>query len=98
MWRFGVSFVESIDSKLISICLINDYSHIANLHTHMFVYGSAECVTISLECTKVKLLISNNFDFYEQCQTDLLLIEVKILEFTLYSNKWCNGMQIIIQT
>ena len=28
----------------------------------IYVYGSAECATISLECTKVKLLILNNFD------------------------------------
>ena len=51
--------IESIDSKIIFVCLINDYSLIANLHT--FVYGSAECPTISLECTEVKLLILNNF-------------------------------------
>ena len=45
-----------------SMCLINDYSHIADLH--IFVYGSAECATTSLECTNVKLLllILNNFD------------------------------------
>ena len=61
--RFGVIFTyvkEGIDSKVIYVCLINDYSLIANLH--IFVYESAECVTISLECTKVKLLILNNFD------------------------------------
>ena len=51
--------IESIDSKLISVCLINDYSLIADLH--IFVYGCAECAYISLECTKVKLLILNNF-------------------------------------
>ena len=64
VWRFGVSFtymIESIDSKLISVCLINDYSLIADLH--IFVYGSAECATILLECTKVKLLILYNFGF-----------------------------------
>ena len=41
--RFGISFtniLESIDSKLIYVCLINDYSLIADLH--MFVYGRAE--------------------------------------------------------
>ena len=43
------SLIESIDSKLISVCLIDDYSLIADLH--IFVYGSAECATISLECT-----------------------------------------------
>ena len=49
VWRFGVSFtyvIESIDSKSNSVCLINDYSLIADLH--IFVYGSAECATISL--------------------------------------------------
>ena len=51
--------IESIDSKLISVCLINDYSLIADLH--IFVHGSAECSIISLECTTVKLLILNNF-------------------------------------
>ena len=29
---------------------------------HIFVYESAEGASISLECTKVKLLILNNFD------------------------------------
>ena len=53
--------IESIDSKYISVCLINDYLFIADLH--IFVYGSAECATISSECTKVKLLILNNFAF-----------------------------------
>ena len=62
MWRFGISFtylIETIESKFISVYLINDYSLIADLH--IFVYGRAECATISLECTKVKLLIWNNF-------------------------------------
>ena len=60
--RFGLSFtyvIESIDSKLISECLINDYSLIDDIH--IFVYGSAECATFSLERTKMKLLILNNF-------------------------------------
>ena len=51
--RFDV--IEGVDSKAISVCLVNDYSLIAELH--MFVYESAECVSISLECTKVKLLL-----------------------------------------
>ena len=50
---------ESIYSKLISVCLINEYSLIADLD--IFVYGRAECASISLVCTKVKLLILNNF-------------------------------------
>ena len=62
---FGISFtyvIKSIDSKSISVCLINDYSLIADLH--IFVYGRADCdcASILLECTKVKLLILNNFD------------------------------------
>ena len=52
--------MESIDSKLISVCLINDYSLIADLH--IFVYGCAEYATISIECTKVKLPIFNSFE------------------------------------
>ena len=36
--------IESIDSKLITVYLINDYSLIAGLH--IFVYGSVECATI----------------------------------------------------
>ena len=51
-----------MDLKLISVCLMNDYSLIADLH--IFVYGHAECASISLECTKVKLLILNRYDFY----------------------------------
>ena len=61
--RFGISFtyvIESIDFKLISVCLINDYSLIADLH--IFVYERAEFSPISLEFTKVKLSILNNFD------------------------------------
>ena len=52
--------IEVIESKLISVCLINDYSLIADIH--IFDYGRAEFSFISLECTKkVKLLILNNF-------------------------------------
>ena len=60
--RFGVIFtyvIEGINSKVISACLINEYSLIADLY--LFVYESAECASTSLECTKVKLLILNNF-------------------------------------
>ena len=39
--------------------LINDYSLIADLH--IVVYERTELSTISLECTKVKLFILNNF-------------------------------------
>ena len=46
-------------SELISVCLMKDYSLSDDLH--IFVYGRAECATVSLECTKVKLLILNNF-------------------------------------
>ena len=51
--------IKSIDSKLISVCLINEYLLIVNLH--IFVYDRAECTSISLECTKVKLLILKKF-------------------------------------
>ena len=44
--------IRDRELKLISVCLINDYSLIADLH--IFVYGRAEC-------TMVKLLILNNF-------------------------------------
>ena len=48
VWRFGISFtyvIESIELKLISVCLINDYSPMPT-----YIY----CASISLECTKVK--------------------------------------------
>ena len=57
MCRFGISFtylIEGIESKLISVCLINDYSVIADLH--IFIYGRAECASISLKYTKVNFL------------------------------------------
>ena len=62
--------MESIDSKFISVCLINDYSLIADLHK--FVYGRAECASNLLECTKVKLLILDNFGLYNQFLSYLL--------------------------
>ena len=77
--RFGVTFtyaIESIDSKLIYVYLINDYSLIADLH--IFVYGSAECATILLECTKVKLLILNDFDCYS-----LTLLSISMASISL---------------
>ena len=60
--RFGIYFmyvIESIDSKLISVCLINDYSLIAQLL--IFVYERAELSSISFECAKVKISISIKF-------------------------------------
>ena len=51
--------IEGIDSKVISMCSINDYLLIADLD--IFVYGRAECESISLKCTKVKLSILNDF-------------------------------------
>ena len=51
--------IESIECKLILVCLINNYSFIAKLH--IFVYERAEFSSISPECTKVKLSILNNF-------------------------------------
>ena len=75
LWRFGISFTyvrESIDSKLISVCLINDYSLIADLH--IFVYGHAECASISIKCTKVKLFKLNIFDVtYKHQQTKRII-------------------------
>ena len=52
--------MEVIDSKVFFVSLINDYSLIADLH--IFINGSAEYASIALECTKVKIFISNNFD------------------------------------
>ena len=71
--RFGISFtyvIEGIDLKLISVCLVNDFSLIADLH--IFVYGRAECSSISLECIKLKLLISNNFEKGQKKQLELI--------------------------
>ena len=67
--------IEGIDSKVISVCLIDDYSLIAYLH--IFVYESAECASISLKCRKVKLLLLNNFaptPFKASCLAKLLKI------------------------
>ena len=70
--------MDSIDSKSISVRLNNDYSLIADLH--IFVYGSAECATISLECTKVKLLILNAFALnFETICISILMKQTKIL-------------------
>ena len=61
IWRvFHIRDRKCVDLKLISLCLIYDYSLIADLH--IFVYGSAECTSISLECLKVKLFILNSFE------------------------------------
>ena len=64
--------MESIDSKKNSVFLINDYSLIADLH--IFVYESAECATILLECTKMKLLILNNIAINAKLLINLGLI------------------------
>ena len=50
------------------------YSLIADLH--IFVYGSAECATISLESTKVKLLMLNNLE--HQYRTKILIKQLQI--------------------
>ena len=63
VYIFGVTFtyvIEGIDSKVISVCLINDYLLIIAI-VHIFVYARAECESISLKCTKVKHSILNNF-------------------------------------
>ena len=79
MCRFGISFtyvIEVIESKLISVCFINDYTLIADLH--ILIYGRAEFSSISLECTNVKLLILNNFDLkfltFDTKYTKLLIL------------------------
>ena len=57
--RFCVSHKSDRKYRFaINFCVF-DYLLFADLH--IFVYGRAECATISLECTKVKLLILNNF-------------------------------------
>ena len=63
--------IGSIDLKLISVCLINDYSLIADLH--IFVYGRAVSETISLACRKVKLLILllDNFELTKHSLQDV---------------------------
>ena len=54
-YRFEINFY--------SVCLINDYSVFNYCRpTYLFVYGIAECASISLECTKVKLLLIKNFE------------------------------------
>ena len=80
--RFGIFFtnvIESIESKLISACLINDYSLIASLH--IFVYERAELSSFSLECKKVNLSILNNFNFFTIQEgfisVSLIVIEIK---------------------
>ena len=80
--------VKSIDSKLISVCLINDYSLIADLY--VFVYGRAECATISLECTKVKLLILNNFDLILLLMRRCVPLHTVQSEEKISSKKWLN--------
>ena len=70
--------IECIDSKLISVCLINDYSLIDD--PNIFVYGSTECATISLECTKVKLVnvLLNNFEHSYQKKLYLNINKINI--------------------
>ena len=70
---FGVIYtyvIEGRDSKVNSVYLINDYLLFADLH--IFVYESAECASILLECTKVKLLILHNFG-YDWLKSGLIL-------------------------
>ena len=67
MCIFGVTFtyvIAGIDSKVISVCLINDNLLIAD--QRIFVYGRAECESVSLKCKKKKLPILNNFELYEE--------------------------------
>ena len=75
--------IKSIDSNLVFVCIINEYSLIADLH--IFVYGRAECASISLKCTKVKLLTVNNFD-----ENDI----IRFLKIYQHKNK---GLIMILQ-
>ena len=69
-YKFEINFCE----------LINDYLLIDD--PHIFVYGCAECASVSLKCTKVKLLILNNFALhpttcpilYERSSTKVILV------------------------
>ena len=63
--------------------LITDYSLIANVH--IFVYVRAECSFISLECTKVKLLILNDFELYHTYEF-MKVVEIKLYIYILYSD------------
>ena len=69
--------IEGIESKLIPVCLINNYSLNADLH--IFVHEPAEFSSISLECTKVKLLIINNFAYISD-----KLINHKVQQLSAY--------------
>ena len=51
---------KTIESKLISLCLISDHSLITN--PHIFFKERVELSFISVDIINVKLSISNNFD------------------------------------
>ena len=75
MCRFVISFtyvIEGIESKFISVCLINSFSLITDLH--IFVYGRANCASISLEYTKVKLSILDNFDLNKRKEKAIMIL------------------------
>ena len=64
VFRFDICFtyvISTLESKLISLCLIVDYSLITNLH--IFVYERAELSSISVDSTNTKFAILNNFAF-----------------------------------
>ena len=86
MCIFGVTFtyvIEGIDSKVISVCLIDDYSLIADLY--IFIYTRAECEYVSLKCTKVKLSILNHFDIGNAINTFLYVaFYVIVLKFLFH--------------
>ena len=91
---FGISFrygIKRIDSKLIYVCLINDYSLIADLH--IFVCGRAEWASISLKCTKVKLIILNNLAFYTllHIKTEPKWYEVNFYYLCLWTSSSAGG-------
>ena len=93
MCIFDVSFtyvIEGIDSKVISVCLINDYSLIADLH--IFVFARAECESISLKCTKVELSILINFGLAYMLKHVLFLVYVILNKFLL--KLWISNFDI----
>ena len=75
--------IESIDWKLISVCLIHDYSLITDLH--IFVDGRAECATISLECTKVKFFKLNDFESVNYKYRNVY-IHIEIISYLVKTN------------
>ena len=63
--------------------------------TILFVYGRAECASVSLKCTKVKLLILNKFDIYLLYMTEEL---ISIVDYILcWEDQGSSYMHHIVQ-